>query len=281
MNNTDKAYIELCKHILENGNKKGDRTGTGTISDFGKQLVFDLSEGFPLLTTKKVHFKSVVGELLFFLSGGTNIKFLQDNDIKIWDAWATEKGEIGPMYGTQWRDWGGQHDQIESLVFGLTTNPNSRRHLVSAWNVANLPNEYQSPYINALNSKMALAPCHYSFQCYVNDGKLSMMVNQRSADIFLGVPFNIASYALFAHMLAQVCGLEVGKLIWSGGDCHIYLNHIEQVKKQIARFDNNEVYDLPQLMLNPAINDIDNFTFNDIKLNGYQSGTTIKGGVAV
>lgn len=285
MNNTDKAYIELCRDILANGNIKGDRTGTGTISDFGKQMTFDLSEGFPLLTTKAVHFHSVVGELLWFLRGDTNIEFLQDNGIKIWDAWADENGEIGDMYGAQWRGWDSMEhgfiDQIDDLIFGLINNPDSRRHLVNTWNVGALPNEQLPIHTNVARGQMALAPCHYSFQCYVNDGKLSILVNQRSADIFLGAPFNIASYALLTHMLAQVCNLEVGKLIWSGGDCHIYSNHIEQVKKQIARFDNGEVYSLPQLKLNPAIDNIDDFTFNDVELIGYQSGTAIKGKVAV
>lgn len=287
MNNTDKQYIELCRDILANGNIKGDRTGTGTRSLFGRQMRFDLIEGFPLLTTKAVHFKSVVGELLWFLRGDTNIKFLQDNGIKIWDAWANEKGEIGRMYGSMWRNWGDDYDegigidQIGFLIDGIKDNPNSRRHLVTAWNVGYLPYEDWSPQVNVNINEIALAPCHYSFQCYVNDGKLSLMFNMRSSDIFLGLPFNIALYALLTHMLAQVCGLEVGKLIWSGGDCHIYSNHVEQVKRQIARFDNGEVYELPQLKLNPAIDDIDDFTFDDIELIGYQSGTAIKGSVAV
>ena len=281
MNNADAQYINLCRDILTNGNVKGDRTGTGTLSKFGHQMRFDLSEGFPLLTTKKVDFRSIVHELLFFLSGATNIQYLKDNKVKIWDAWATPDGEIGKLYGYQWRDGKTikyserfethhypSYDQISYLIAGLKSDPDSRRHLVSAWNVSQL-------------YEMALMPCHYSFQCYVNDGKLSMLVNQRSSDMFLGNPFNIASYALLTHMLAQVCNLEVGDLIWSGGDCHIYSNHVEQMKKQIARFDNGEVYALPTLKLDKSITDIDDFSFEHIELLNYKSGTAIKGVVAV
>lgn len=294
MNNTDRKYIELCRDILATGNDKSDRTGTGTLSKFGMQMRFDLSEGFPLLTTKKVHFKSVVGELLWFLSGSTNIKFLQDNGIKIWDDWATENGDIGKMYGYQWRNWlyvsepdnTGDYwsetiDQIDALIDGLKHNPDSRRLVVSAWNVGDLPSEHITPQGNVKGGKMALAPCHYSFQCYVNDGKLSMLVSQRSVDICLGLPFNISGYALLIHMLAKVCGLEVGDLIWSGGDCHIYSNHIKQIQTQIDRFDNGETYALPTLKLNSAIKNIDDFTFDDIELHGYKSGSAIKAPIAV
>ncbi|WIF21972.1 thymidylate synthase [Shewanella phage vB_SbaS_Y11] len=295
MNDADKAYIALCQKIVTEGNDKEDRTNTGTKSLFAEQIKFDLSKGFPLLTTKKVHFKSVVGELLWFLRGDTNIKFLQDNGIKIWDAWATDEGEIGKMYGAQWRKWNyvskpvgggeklytGETDQIGRLIEDLKFNPDSRRHVVSAWNVGDLPDDNLSPKKNAECEYMALAPCHYSFQCYVNDGKLSMLVNQRSADIFLGVPFNIASYALLTHMLAQVCGLEVGELIWSGGDCHIYSNHLDQITEQVRRFEAGEVYELPTLWLNPRITDIDDFTFDDIGLIDYKSGSAIPAPVAV
>ena len=286
-NSLDTKYIETLKTILDTGTTKSDRTGTGTISVFGLEIRHNLAEGFPLLTTKKVHFKSVVHELLWFLTGSTNIQYLKDNNVKIWDGWATEDGEIGEMYGAQWRSWSDGYDttydvdQISALIFGLMKNPDSRRHLVSAWNVSVLPNEHQTPYINAHAGNMALAPCHYSFQCYVADGKLSMLVNQRSADMFLGVPFNIASYALLTHMLAQICELKVGELIWRGGDCHIYLNHIDQVNKQIGRHTRGEIHDLPSIELNKDIMDIDDFTYEDITLCNYQSGSSIKGEVSV
>lgn len=283
MNNADAQYINLCRDILATGNVKGDRTGTGTLSKFGHQMRFDLSEGFPLLTTKAVHFHSVVGELLWMLSGSTNIKFLTDNGIRIWNEWATPDGEIGKLYPYQWRSGlinkavtlgsqvysvPEQTDQIAVLIEGLKNNPDSRRHVVSAWNVSQL-------------HEMALMPCHYAFECYVANGKLSLKFTMRSNDMFLGNPFNIASYALLTHMLAQVCNLEVGELIWSGGDCHIYSNHVEQMKKQIARFDNGEVYALPTLKLDESITDIDDFSFEHIELLNYQSGTAIKGEVAV
>lgn len=284
-NSLDTKYIETLKTILDSGTTKSDRTGTGTINVFGLEIRHNLAEGFPLLTTKKVHFKSVVHELIWFLTGSTNIQYLKDNNVKIWDGWATEDGEIGDMYGAQWRGWDsleyGFIDQIDSLVSGLINNPNSRRHLVSAWNVAALPEETHSPHTNVLLGQMALAPCHYSFQCYVADNKLSMIVNQRSADMFLGVPFNIASYALLTHMLAQICELEVGELIWRGGDCHIYLNHIDQVNKQIGRHTRGEIFDLPSIELDKDITDIDDFTYEDITLCNYQSGSSIKGDVSV
>lgn len=300
MNNVDTEYLATLEQILKKGNEKTDRTGTGTKSLFGLQMRFDLSKGFPLLTTKQVHFKSVMVELLFFLSGASHIAFLQKHDCKIWDAWAVKAFDfseylyIGNMYGSQWRQWESFEfdklhneflpdylDQISKLVSSLKNNPNSRRHLVSAWNVADLPDETVSPQQNVINGKMALAPCHYAFQCYVNDGKLSMLVNQRSADMFLGVPFNIASYALLTHLLAQVCGYEVGELIWNGGDCHIYKNHIEQCKEQLQRAKDGKIHPLPTLWLNPDIDDIDQFTVDDIRIQNYQHEPKIKAEVAV
>ena len=280
MSTIDKKYIDLCRDILANGSEKGDRTGTGTISVFGRTLRHDLSESFPMLTTKSVHFKSVVGELLFFLRGDTNIKFLQDHNIKIWDGFANKDGEIGNMYGASWRDWSGV-DQIDNLIHGIKNTPNSRRLLVSAWNPADLPDENISPVDNVNNGKPALGACHYSFQCYVDDGRLSLIFNMRSNDVFLGNPFNLASYALLCHMLAQVCSLEVGELIWSGADVHIYKNHIEQVKTQIERYDNGEVFEAPTLALNKDITDIDDFTFDDIQLTNYKNAGKLTGEVAV
>lgn len=297
MNNVDTEYLATLEQILTKGNEKTDRTGTGTKSIFGLQMRFDLSKGFPLLTTKQVHYKSVMVELLWFLRGDTYTNFLKEQGVTIWNEWETDGGKIGKMYGYQWRRWtkykfydretGGMSvapipiDQIENLIDGLKNNPNSRRHLVSAWNVADLPDESVSPQQNVTNGKMALAPCHYAFQCYVNDGKLSMLVNQRSADMFLGVPFNIASYALLTHLLAQVCGYEVGELIWNGGDCHIYNNHIEQCKEQLQRAKDGKIHPLPTLWLNPDIGDIDKFTINDIKIQNYQHEPKIKAEVAV
>lgn len=279
-NSLDTKYIETLKTILDTGTTKSDRTGTGTISVFGLEIRHNLAEGFPLLTTKKVHFKSVVHELIWLLSGSTNISYLQKHNVKIWDGWADDNGEVGPMYGKQWRNFNGE-DQIINLIDQLLVNPDSRRLLVSAWSPGELPLENLSPQDNVSNGFMALAPCHYSFQCYVADGKLSMIVNQRSADMFLGVPFNIASYALLTHMLAQECELEVGELIWRGGDCHIYLNHIDQVNKQIGRHTRGEIYDLPSIELDKDIMDIDDFTYEDITLCNYQSGSSIKGDVSV
>lgn len=276
----DSKYIEALKTILDTGTVKSDRTGTGTISLFGLEIRHNLAEGFPLLTTKKVHFKSVVHELIWLLSGSTNISYLQKHNVKIWDGWTDENGEVGPMYGKQWRNFNGE-DQIINLIDQLLVNPDSRRLLVSAWSPGDLPLENLSPQDNVSNGFMALAPCHYSFQCYVADGKLSMIVNQRSADMFLGVPFNIASYALLTHMLAQICELEVGELIWRGGDCHIYLNHIDQVNEQIRRHTRDEVFDLPSIELDKDIMDIDDFTYEDITLCNYQSGSSIKGDVSI
>lgn len=260
-------YEDLLRDVLENGTDKGDRTGTGTRSVFGRQLRYDLSESFPLLTTKKVYFKGVVGELLWFLRGDSNVTWLQEHGVRIWNEWADENGELGPVYGVQWRSWptpDGQHvDQISRALELLKDDPNSRRNLVSAWNVSELEH-------------MALLPCHLLFQLYVADGKLSLQVYQRSADMFLGVPFNIASYALLAHMFAQQAGLEVGELIWTGGDCHIYNNHFDQVREQLSR----EPRPYPQLKLRKAESLFD-YDFDDIEVVGYDPHPTIKAQVSV
>ena len=260
-------YEDLLRDVLDNGTAKGDRTGTGTRSVFGRQIRYDLSESFPLLTTKKVFFKGVVGELLWFLRGESNVGWLQDNGIRIWNEWADDDGELGPVYGVQWRSWptpdGAYIDQIAEALETLKHNPDSRRNLVSAWNVAEL-------------DKMALMPCHLMFQLYVADGRLSMQVYQRSADMFLGVPFNIASYALLTHMFAQQAGLEVGELIWTGGDCHIYNNHVDQVREQLSR----DARAYPQLKLRKAASLFD-YTFGDIEVEGYNPHPTIKAEVSV
>jgi len=271
-------YHNLVKHVLENGNQKGDRTGTGTLSVFGYQMRFDLSEGFPMVTTKKLHLKSIIYELLWFLKGDTNIQYLQENGVKIWDAWADENGNLGPVYGHQWRNWNSEEiDQITELIETIKTNPNSRRMLISAWNPSVLPDTTVSFSENVANGKAALPPCHAFFQFYVSDGKLSCQLYQRSADIFLGVPFNIASYALFTMMIAQVCNLQVGEFIHTFGDAHIYYNHIEQVNLQLSR----ECRPLPTMKLNPAITNIFDFTFDDFTLEGYDPHPHIKGAVAV
>jgi thymidylate synthase len=273
-----KQYLDLVQHVLENGNQKGDRTGTGTKSVFGYQMRFNLAEGFPMVTTKKLHLKSIIYELLWFLKGDTNIKYLQDNGVKIWDAWADEKGNLGPVYGHQWRNWNSEEiDQIADLIQELKTNPNSRRMLVSAWNPSVLPDNSKSFSENVDNNKAALPPCHAFFQFYVSDGKLSCQLYQRSADVFLGVPFNIASYALLTMMIAQVCGFEVGEFIHTFGDAHIYNNHFEQVELQLSR----EPKSLPKMILNPAIKDIFDFTFEDFTLEGYEPHALIRGSVAV
>ncbi len=263
-----KQYLALLQHVMENGVRKMDRTGTGTLSVFGYQMRFDLNEGFPLLTTKKLHTRSIFYELLWFLKGDTNIKFLHDNKVTIWDEWADKDGNLGPIYGYQWRSWpapDGRHiDQISQLIEQIKNNPDSRRLIVSAWNVGDL-------------DKMALPPCHILFQFYVAEGKLSCQLYQRSADIFLGVPFNIASYALLTHMVAQVCDLQVGEFIHTLGDAHIYLNHIEQVKLQLTR----EPRKLPMLKLNPQVKNIFDFKFEDIEIIGYDPHPHIKGDVAV
>ena len=280
----EQAYLDLLQHVLTHGTEKGDRTGTGTLSHFGAQLRFDLADGFPLLTTKKVHFKSIVYELFWFLSGSTHVDYLQENNVRIWNESATAEqtarfnrpaGDLGPIYGHQWRNYGATKredgsyendgvDQITQVIEQIKNNPNSRRLIVSGWNPAEA-------------EQVALPPCHTLFQFFVADNKLSCQLYQRSADLFLGVPFNIASYALLTHMVAQVCGLEVGEFVWTGGDCHIYQNHREQVELQLTR----SLYELPTLTLNPDIKDIFAFTFDDISVEGYESHPAIKAKVAV
>jgi thymidylate synthase len=281
-----KQYIELVNHVLQHGVQKGDRTGTGTKSVFGYQMRFDLSEGFPMVTTKKLHLKSIVHELLWFLKGETNIAYLKENGVRIWNAWANENGDLGPVYGHQWRNWNSEEiDQITEIIETLKTNPNSRRMLVSAWNPSVLPDTSVSFAENVANGKVALPPCHAFFQFYVspptNDGgkkgKLSCQLYQRSADIFLGVPFNIASYALLTMMIAQVCDLEAGDFIHTFGDAHIYNNHFEQLELQLSR----DPKPLPKMILNPEIKNIFDFTFEDFTLEGYDPHPAIKGSVAV
>ena len=273
-----KQYHDLVKHVLENGTQKGDRTGTGTKSVFGYQMRFDLAEGFPMVTTKKLHLKSIIHELLWFLKGETNIAYLQEHGVKIWDAWADSNGDLGPVYGHQWRNWNSEEiDQISDLITELKTNPNSRRLLVSAWNPSVLPDTKKSFEENVANNKAALPPCHAFFQFYVADGNLSCQLYQRSADIFLGVPFNIASYALLTLMIAQVCDLAPGEFIHTFGDAHIYNNHFEQIELQLSR----EPRPLPTMTLNPNVKDIFSFTYEDFTLENYDPHPTIKGSVAV
>lgn len=273
-----KQYHDLIKHVLKNGIDKQDRTGTGTKSVFGYQMRFDLSEGFPMVTTKKLHLKSIVYELLWFLNGDTNIKYLQENGVRIWNDWADDNGDLGPVYGHQWRNWNNEDiDQISEIIHTLKTNPDSRRMLVSAWNPSVLPNTSISFSENVANGKAALPPCHAFFQFYVGDGKLSCQLYQRSADIFLGVPFNIASYALFTMMMAQVCGYLPGEFIHTFGDAHIYSNHKEQIDLQLSRIPNT----LPKLLINPEVKDIFKFTFEDFTLIDYNPHPHIKGAVAV
>ena len=276
-----KQYLDLMRHVLEQGHRKTDRTGTGTISVFGYQMRFNLAEGFPLVTTKKCHLKSIIHELLWFLQGDTNIGYLKANGVSIWDGWATDEGELGPVYGAQWRSWLGADgqviDQISQLISDIKRTPDSRRLIVSAWNPALLPDTQFSPRENAAQGKQALPPCHTLFQFYVNDGKLSCQLYQRSADIFLGVPFNIASYALLTLMVAQVCDLEPGDFIHTFGDAHLYLNHLEQVETQLSRTP----YPLPQMKLNPAVKDIFGFSFADFELQSYQAHPHIKAPVAI
>ncbi|GBL44709.1 thymidylate synthase [Sulfuriferula multivorans] len=263
-----RQYLDLMRHVLEHGTQKSDRTGTGTLSVFGHQMRFDLSQGFPLVTTKKCHLRSIIHELLWFLQGDTNIRYLKENGVKIWDEWADENGDLGPVYGHQWRNWpkpdGGHIDQIARVLHDLKHNPDSRRIIVSAWNVADL-------------DKMALAPCHAFFQFYVADGKLSCQLYQRSADIFLGVPFNIASYALLTMMLAQVSGLKPGDFVHTLGDAHLYSNHLDQAREQLTR----EPRQLPTMQMNPAVTDLFAFKFEDFELQGYDPHPAIKAPVAV
>jgi len=263
-----KTYLDLMRHVLEHGARKDDRTGTGTLSVFGYQMRFDLARGFPLLTTKKVHLKSVIHELLWFLQGSTNVDYLRKNGVTIWDEWADAKGELGPVYGYQWRSWpapDGRHiDQVTQVVEQIRRNPDSRRLIVSAWNVADIPS-------------MALAPCHAFFQFYVAEGRLSCQLYQRSADVFLGVPFNIASYALLTMMIAQVTGLKAGDFVHTLGDAHLYLNHLEQAREQLARPPKA----LPAMHLNPAVKDLFAFTFDDFRLEGYDPHPAIKAPIAV
>ncbi|MFQ3221597.1 MAG: thymidylate synthase [Paraglaciecola sp.] len=274
-------YLQLMRHVLDTGVKKEDRTGTGTLSVFGYQMRFDLSAGFPLVTTKKCHMRSIIHELLWFLKGETNIAYLSENNVKIWDGWATDDGELGPVYGKQWRSWEGVDgqviDQISELVQQIKTNPDSRRLIVSAWNPAVLPDTSFSPKENAEQGKQALPPCHTMFQFYVLEGKLSCQLYQRSGDIFLGVPFNIASYALLTMMLAQVCDLQLGDFIHTLGDAHLYVNHLEQANLQLTR----EPYPLPKMIINPSIHDIFAFEINDFELKDYQAHDHIKAPVAI
>jgi len=273
-----KQYLDLVEHVLKNGNEKEDRTGTGTKSVFGYQMRFDLSEGFPMVTTKKLHLKSIIYELLWFIKGDTNIKYLQENGVRIWNEWADENGDLGPVYGHQWRNWNSDNiDQLTEVIENIKKNPDSRRLLVTAWNPSVLPDNSVSFNKNVANGKAALPPCHAFFQFYVANGKLSCQLYQRSADIFLGVPFNIASYALFTMMVAQVCGYEPGEFIHTFGDAHIYNNHLNQLELQLSR----DLRPLPKMKINPQIKNIVDFKFEDFILEDYNPHPHIKGSVAI
>lgn len=275
------VYLNLLNTLLNEGQQKGDRTGSGTLSIFGHQMRFDLAQGFPLLTTKKLHLKSIIYELLWFLQGDTNIAYLKQNGVSIWDEWADEKGELGPVYGKQWRYWptasGETIDQISQVVEQIKRTPNSRRLIVSAWNVADLPEETMSPQANVAKGKMALAACHTLFQFYVADGKLSCQLYQRSCDTFLGLPFNIASYALLTHMIAQQCDLDVGDFVWTGGDVHLYLNHIEQAQLQLSR----ETLALPRLQIKRRPASIFDYQYDDFEILDYQAHPSIKAPISI
>ncbi len=276
-----KQYLDLMRHIRDTGIRKEDRTGTGTLSVFGYQMRFDLGEGFPLVTTKRCHLKSIIHELLWFLKGDTNIRYLNDQGVRIWNEWATGEGDLGPVYGAQWRSWptpdGPAIDQISQVIEQIQTRPDSRRLIVSAWNPAVLPDEALSPQANAAEGKMALAPCHTFFQFYVAEGRLSCQLYQRSADVFLGVPFNIASYALLVMMIAQVTGLKPGTLVHTLGDAHLYLNHLQQVDLQLSRTP----FELPQMHINPEIHSVFDFSYSDFELRNYQHHSAISAPIAI
>ncbi|MBS1170717.1 MAG: Thymidylate synthase 2 [Burkholderiaceae bacterium] len=277
----ESQYLALLQDILDNGVEKGDRTGTGTLSVFGRMYRHDLSTGFPLLTTKKLHVRSIFHELLWFLQGGTNIRYLNDNGVSIWDEWATPEGELGPVYGAQWRAWKGEHgetiDQVAEVIRSIRQNPNSRRHIINAWNVAVLPDERKSPVQNALEGRMALPPCHVMYQFWVANGKLSCMMTQRSGDVFLGIPFNGASLALLTHMVAQQCDLEPGEIVHSIGDLHLYLNHVEQAKRQLARTPRQ----LPQLVFKRKPESIFDYRYDDFEITAYDPHPAISAPIAV
>ncbi len=277
----EKQYLFLLKDILDNGIQKNDRTGTGTLSVFGRMYRHDLSKGFPLLTTKRLHIRSIIHELLWFLQGGTNIKYLNDNGVTIWDEWATPDGELGPIYGAQWRNWQGHngeiYDQVETVIQSIKKNPDSRRHIINAWNVALLPNEAKSPQQNVIDGKMSLAPCHVMYQFWVANGKLSAMLTQRSGDIFLGIPYNVASLGFLTHMIAHQTNLEPGEIIHSIGDLHIYNNHMEQVHLQLSR----EPKPLPQLSFSRKPNSILEYTFEDFIITGYDPYPAIAAPIAI
>ena len=276
-----KVYHELLEHVLEKGVRKSDRTGTGTMSVFGYQMRFDLADGFPLVTTKKLHLRSIIHELLWFIRGETNVGYLNEHGVSIWDEWADASGELGPIYGKQWRSWpdpaGDDIDQLTAIIERIRRRPDSRRHVISAWNPTTLPDERMSPSENVAHGRMALAPCHTMFQFWVAEGRISLQLYQRSADCFLGVPFNIASYALLLMMVAQVTGLKAHEFIHTFGDAHLYLNHLEQARTQLER----EPFGLPQMRLNPARKRLEDFEFDDFELTGYQAHPPIKAPIAV